>query len=112
MSISTKDDGIYKDGKRVAYYDEEGNLRMTRGNAPLRKEIEAWELGPPDQAEPEPEEAPADPVPSGNEPPAGDPTMGDKDPKVIAWWFANRPAEAAKRYKDRKGKNLEPYAKR
>lgn len=110
--IEKRDDTILMDGKAVGYI-EDGVLKMTRGNAPKRAEVEAFLAGEaeePVEAEDAEESKPE--ISAEPEPPKGNPTMGDKDPEVIAWWFRNRPDEAAKRYADRKGTNLDPYLKR
>lgn len=124
MNIHREADEIFADGVKVAYIHNDGTLRMTRGNSDKRQAVEEWMSQPEDESEESSvvlgddatEDAPMPEVPpvlvaapNTPEPPKGCPTMGDKDPKVIAWYYKNKPEEAAKRYAGRKGTNLQPY---
>lgn len=107
MNITQTEEGFFVDGEKVAMIDKNGHLKMAKGHAAKREDIQAWqdaqveiEEAPEEQAEPEPRK----PVKDKGIPPCppSDPRAGDKTPEVVAWWFKYHPKEAESRYANRK----------
>lgn len=124
MNYTKQGNEIFHDGQKVAWLLGDGALRMTRGNAGHRADVEAflsrlYVAVPP--GEDMPEEVPRETTKPGPEHPpkrkageippcpVSERGWGDKDPEVIDWWFTYHPEEARERYKNRRGDYLDKY---
>lgn len=113
---------IFLDGEKVASFQEDGTLRMAKGQSAVKPELMLWLANQNDLPQPAPaaeqveeEEQPEDetPTPAPAEkpkksaiPPCPEMTIeaGDKTPEVIAWFKKYKPEEFEKRYKGRRFK--------
>lgn len=113
MTLERRENDIYDGEERVALIDINGHLKMTKGNAEKREQVEAWlderemdeALEAAKAAGGQVPDAKAEkPAKSGEIPecPAEDVMLGDKTPAVVAWWFEHHPEQAEEKYKNRK----------